>query len=390
MSVIRYPVFGRQIGMYRTLDQEDLTPLIFKDGIFLFLTSLSSLKTPPSVQEDSPDSVVSNEGITRIGQMTLDETLDSSVDEDWIRIDLLKEDSFSCLSSETPFIFSTFQDALKDQEKSGKIRLWDFITLNGLLANPLEQSESSILSNNEWNQRNLSLAIFDQKPTSNPLFSGFASSIDGHCDVTLMEDWDGVQSRSNQAPVHKALDGKEKLEEDLIHLMQLALDGNVPSIKYLESAKEVNRAKALNKLLTKITKAGYLRHELDRFLDLSRNQKQDPIQTAFLDSVSCILRWHSSALQNLTEAIKTRQEADNGVQKTVSILEAVLHTEKLRKQVCALTALCRIDEFGKFLPIPEGHEILSRLYTDLLEADNQSSPMIRYSLKSCYYQKTVF
>lgn len=378
MSVFRYPAFGRQIGMYRTLDQEDLTPLIFKDGIFLFLTSLSSLKSPPSVQQDSPGSVASNEGITRIGEMTLDRTPDSSVDEDWIRLELLKEDTFSCLSPEGPFIFSTVQDSLKDQEKTTRIRLWDFITLNGRLANPLEESESSILSNNDWNQRNLSLAVFDQKPTSNPLLSGFATSIDAQCDLTLMEDWDGVQTRSNQAPMLKALDRKEKLEEDLIYLMQLALDGNVPSIKYLESAKEVNRAKALNKLMTKITKAGYLRHELDRFLDLSRNQKQDPIQTAFLDSVSCILRWHSSALQNLTEAIRSRQEADNGVQETVSILEAVLHTEKLRKQVCALTALCRIDEFGKILPIPEGHEILSRLYTDLLEADNQSSPMIRY------------
>eukprot|EP00210_Caulerpa_lentillifera_P002525 g2422.t1 len=373
--------------MFCTPEQDDFVPLQFRDAILLFLTVLSNLRTSLTrteninTMESEKTVLISKDNILSM------EPPESPIEEDWIRADLLKRESFSCLSPEDPFTFTSQQEGFENLEKTQKIRLWDFITSTGVLSN---QIEPSILQNNEWNQRNLNLAVFNRKPSSNPILKGFSSFFDGHCNLYLLDDSgnDEIPSISFQDLHNNRIPGpqrKENLEKELIQLIQLALDGNVPSIQYLESSARFSRASALHKLMTKVTRVGYLRNELDSWLVQSRSSKNDPIQNAFLDSIECILRWHSSALQSLIQCINDRQEADNGVRKSVSVVEAVLHTEKLRKQVCFLVALCRIDQSGTIMSLPEGPELLFRLYRDLLEADNQSSPMIRYLFCCCFH-----
>ena len=125
---------------------------------------------------------------------------------------------------------------------------------------------------------------------------------------------------------------------------------------------------------------------LDAFVALPLYQ--NATQTAFLSAVSSILRFHSATLQTLKASIQKRQRLDSGLSPTastgrmqISIIETVLHTEDLQKQVIALAAMCSLDEETD--PemarenLPPGTNLLSKLYAELMEADNRTGPMIR-------------
>lgn len=118
------------------------------------------------------------------------------------------------------------------------------------------------------------------------------------------------------------------------------------------------------------------------------------------------MRWHSAAFQTTFESIYKRQKFDCerleslGVKDDnfnkrenclgmaqVTILEVILHTERIQKQIQLLAAIClfsyerSLDKHDNTMDssVLKSSELLSFLYTDLLEADNNIGPMIRYN-----------
>ena len=117
----------------------------------------------------------------------------------------------------------------------------------------------------------------------------------------------------------------------------------------------------------------------------------DAVQSTFIACVASVLRLHSSSLQNLVPSIKKRRQIDGtGMMSdakkdpSVSLVEVVLHTEPIQRQVAALATVCGLNFYRRSKKLedakkqlPSGIQLLSELHADLLEADNQMGPMIK-------------
>lgn len=106
-----------------------------------------------------------------------------------------------------------------------------------------------------WNEKRLEMDVFDKLPMNNPFLSGHEGMANGVCDVVietpkqLSEAWSLPKE-----PARDHLVSKESFEASLLPTLLLALDGVVAAIQSLETASSMFRARALSKLLTKITK----------------------------------------------------------------------------------------------------------------------------------------
>lgn len=139
-----------------------------------------------------------------------------------------------------------------------------------------------------------------------------------------------------------------------------------------------------------LCRAGRDRHALDQFVSLPSGP--DKIQNAFIAGVASILRYQSAALQTLRDSVFKRQELDDyssAGEQHISLIEAVMHTESIQKQLRALASICGLGSHkGRFLSeeirqnLLPGTDLLSHLFTELLEADNKAGNMIRYPLSA--------
>lgn len=98
-----------------------------------------------------------------------------------------------------------------------------------------------------------------------------------------------------------------------------------------------------------------------------------------------MLRFQSASLQCLGASVYRRRLLDQGASSEdlldsspVTIIEAVLHTERLRTQLSALVRICGLVESeNKGKEMIRGREMLSRLFDQLLEANEDLTPMFR-------------
>lgn len=113
------------------------------------------------------------------------------------------------------------------------------------------------------------------------------------------------------------------------------------------------------------------------------------IQSAFVDAVASVLRFHSASLQNLEDSIRKRRLLDaspdeqEDQHRPISIIEVVVHTEDVQKQIHVLASICgRNPRTASEIEVAEhrllpGVDLISQLYQELLEADDKTGSMLR-------------
>ncbi|KAL0048524.1 hypothetical protein WJX82_005046 [Trebouxia sp. C0006] len=149
-----------------------------------------------------------------------------------------------------------------------------------------------------------------------------------------------------------------------------ALQGVAASVSRVQGAKMCTptvKAASLASILQAVVKSGQRRQALDHFVvafgvDTRSSSdgtasSSDPVLQAFTAAVQNVLRGQTCALQQLPEAVKQRRMAEQShssmaagrrTERTeseqglpaVTVLEVVLHTEKLQAQLLTLSTLC--------------------------------------------------
>ncbi|KAL0023111.1 hypothetical protein WJX77_002676 [Trebouxia sp. C0004] len=194
-------------------------------------------------------------------------------------------------------------------------------------------------------------------------------------------------------PGYNSGEAKVVSEQVLAQEASNALQGVAASVRRLQGGKICTptvKAASLAGILQAVVTSGRRRQALDHFVvafgvDSSNRTppSSDPVLQAFTAAVQSLLRGQTCALQHLPEAVKERRMAEQSHSSmvagrrtecqrglpAVTVLEVVLHTERLQAQLLTLSTLCWCEP----LPVPDT-STTSQLMSEIIHSRRVTQP----------------